>query len=192
MIQVWVDVSFYWEGWSWICGQCLSGSPLVHSMWRSPLFFPNVKNVPAIMTRELRVEKNGAYHIHECTFLKLLQLTKGEWNDIKQSWLAMSIHQVQSHICDKKTCMVRFQRSQDNLLTNCNRSSAKSFYNYHNKYTIYNTCDLIFDVTNKNVKVTTNYTNWCVNKWDSWLIKIINKISIALCLKVDILFIKLI
>ena len=31
-----------------MCGQGLSGSPLVHSILRSPLCFPSVKNVPAI------------------------------------------------------------------------------------------------------------------------------------------------
>lgn len=35
-----------YSGWSRTCGQGLSGSPLVHRCLRSPLCFPNVRNVP--------------------------------------------------------------------------------------------------------------------------------------------------
>lgn len=34
-------------------------------------------------------------------------LTEGEGNDIEQSGLAMSIHQIKSHICYEKTCKDR-------------------------------------------------------------------------------------
>ena len=33
--------------------------------------------------------------------------TQCERNDVKQRWLTMSVHQVQSHICNKQTCIIR-------------------------------------------------------------------------------------
>ncbi|RYR15377.1 hypothetical protein Ahy_B04g072118 isoform A [Arachis hypogaea] len=36
-------------------------------------------------------------------------LTKSKRDDIKQCWLTMPIHQVQSNICNKKTCRSKFK-----------------------------------------------------------------------------------
>lgn len=51
------------QGSSLMCGHGLSGSPLVHRILRSPLFFPSVKNVPTFrkdQTDNLEYKKVGA------------------------------------------------------------------------------------------------------------------------------------
>lgn len=95
-----------------MCEQGLSGSPLDHRILRSPLLFPNVKRVPGVhpWNQIIWVKQTTAtYHIQVIELsLSLLQLTKCEWNNVKQSRLPVSIHQVQSHVCDEETCIVKF------------------------------------------------------------------------------------
>jgi len=42
-------------------------------------------------------------------YLLNMLLTKCERNNVEQSWLTVSIHQVQSHVCYKETCNRRLQ-----------------------------------------------------------------------------------
>lgn len=81
-----------------MCGQGLSGSPLVQRILRSPLCFPSVKNVPTMKSRILSpspfqfvIEWPICRKEHGCSG-RTVVLTEGEGNNVKQSRLAMSIH----------------------------------------------------------------------------------------------------